>query len=376
MHKKIIILTTGISVAGIGIASAALMPSGIAEGWTLTAITALSTASISAISAFGSAFSTSMQTNFERMISAIAVATKQEAISSNQIGEGLQKSSQVLVTAIKSQKQAEDVTTTTFDYSPATGQGFEPCQTNQRNHTLNLAFSNTDKNLAQEIATTDMDNRPGFVVESVNTSMGKRLEKHYKMFCTDSEAKQGLCSSSKLSGADVNAAFLFEASTRDSDKDIARQAYIQHILGKPDAPIIGDNKHSAQAKAQFSQKIQKDALLSVPLYSLQAIRMSNLQQGDYHNYSPNQLLKSRVNQYFGGEEANRWAANLATQTQRGLLVETLKVHGLEVWLHQRQYQQNQRIEANLATLILLDSRQKQQELQTVSQKLISQNGRL
>ncbi|MFM2344506.1 MAG: hypothetical protein RLZZ210_1117 [Pseudomonadota bacterium] len=374
MNKKNkIILTVAISSSMIGIATAGLVPSGPAEIWTIGAIAALTSTSIGAITAFGTAFSTSMQFNFERIISAVAVATKQEAMSANNVGEGMQKSAQVLVTAMKSQKQAEDIAQTTMNYAPDSGQGFQPCQTTKQNETLNQAFDAAEKNIGLEIETMDTDNKPGFMVKSKSEAIGDRLQSHYKLFCTKSEAKQGLCSESKLAGADINAAYLFKASKKDSDEDKARLAYIEHIMGEPDEPVEGNIGTNLEAKVKFMHKINKDALISIPAYSLQAVRLANLQQKEYQNYSPNQLLKARVNQYFGGEEANKWAGQLARQTERGLLVEALKMHGLETWLHQKQYQQNQRLEANLAALLVMDGKIKQQQLQQQYSKLATQN---
>jgi hypothetical protein len=144
-------------------------------------------------------------------------------------------------------------------------------------------------------------------------------------------------------------------------------------MGEPDEPVEGNIGTNLEAKVKFMHKINKDALISIPAYSLQAVRLANLQQKEYQNYSPNQLLKARVNQYFGGEEANKWAGQLARQTERGLLVEALKMHGLETWLHQKQYQQNQRLEANLAALLVMDGKIKQQQLQQQYSKLATQN---
>jgi hypothetical protein len=374
MNKKTkIIITVAVSSSMIGLATAGLVPSGPAEIWTIGAISALTTTSVGAISAFGTAFSSSMQMNFERIISAIAVATKQEAVSANNVGEGMQKSAQVLVTAIKSQKQAEDIAQATMNYAPDTGQGFQPCQTMQRNQSLSIAFDGMERKIGSEMENMDIDNKTGFIVESKAEAIGNRLNKHYKLFCTDAEAKQGLCSKSKLAGADVNAAYLFEPTAKDSDEDKARQAYIEHIMGEPDEPIEGNVNKSLDSKARFVEKINKDALMSIPAYSLQAIRLANLRQKEYQEYSPNQLLKARVNQYFGGQEANQWAGQLARQTERGLLVEALKMHGLETWLHQRQYEQNQRLEANLAALLVMDGKIKQKELQQQYSKLSNQN---
>ncbi len=374
MNKRTkIIIVAALSSSMIGIAAAGLAPSGPAEIWTVGAVSALTSIAVGAVTAFGTAFSASMQTNFERIISAVAVATKQEALNANNVGEGMQKSAQVFVTAVKSQHQAEDIAGTAINYAPDTGQGFQPCQTMQRNKSLSLAFDEAEQKTGSEIENMESDNKPGFMVQSKAEAMGQRLKNHYKKFCTEAEATQGLCSKSNLAGADVNAAYLFQPSIKNSDEDKARQAYIQHIIGEPDEQITGNVNQNIQAKAKFLEKINKDALISIPSYSLQAIRLANLKQKDYQEYSPNQLLKARINQYFGGQEADKWAGQLARQTERGLLTEALKMHGLETWMHQRQYQQNQRLEANLAALLIIDSKAKQLLLHKQYSQLSSQN---
>jgi hypothetical protein len=76
---------------------------------------------------------------------------------------------------------------------------------------------------------------------------------------------------------------------------------------------------------------------------------------DYDGRSPNEIMKQRVNQYFGGPSAQNWSGAMARQTEDGLLREALKMGGLEVWMRYRQYEQNQRVEANLAALLLAAS---------------------
>ncbi len=367
---KIISVIAGVSIA---CAAVALTPGGPAEMQTISEISAMTSTSIAAISAFGVAFSTSMNLNFQNILSAISVSTKQEAVNGSTMSENMQKSSQVLVSAIKSQNQSNTVVAATFDYAPQTGQGFEPCNTNMRNKSLSDAFSSVEQNLGHEMQSMQVDNKIGSIVNSSSEAMGKRLDKHYANFCTKTEEASGLCTASNLAGADINAAYLFEAAPRNSKVDIARQAYIEHVIGTPDEYPTNGDQNTAQAKSAFMNKINSDALLSIPSYSLQAIRMNNLQQDEYQKQSPNQMLKARVNQYFGGKEANEWVSNIAMQTERGLLVETLKMQGLETWIKQKQYQQNQRLEANLAALVIMDNKQKQEELNNNYQKMMVNN---
>jgi hypothetical protein len=373
IKRKIILTFTMFSSATCGLVIAAMPPSGPAEAWTITQITELVTESVANIVSFGTTLSLDISNKFENLIKGVAIATKQESTSAQQVSNSINKSSQTLIEAIKMDKQAANVVDAKLNYSPVSGQGFEPAQTHYRNHTLSDAFVESSRTTANEVMNMDIDNRPGFVVKSKADAMAKRLKQHRSLFCTKAEADQNLCTlSEKLAGADTNAAYLFKSSAKDTDEDKARQAYIQHILGEPDEPVSGNLKDNAESKANFVQKIRKDALTSIPAYSLQSIRIANMQSDAYQNYSPNELLHARVNQYFGGEEAKKWAGTLAGQTERGLLVEALKMHGLETWLHQRQYQQNQRLEANLAALLLINSQHKQQQLQKQYTQLTNQ----
>ncbi len=373
IKRKIVLSGAIVASTSGGFVVAGLVPSGPAEAWTIGMITTLVTDSVANIVAFGTTLSVDISNKFENLIKGVAIATKQESTAAQQVSNSINKSSQTLIEAIKMDKQAANVVNAKLNYSPVSGQGFEPAQTHYRNHTLSDAFVELNHKTADEVMNMDIDNRPGFVVKSKAEAMAKRLDQHRRLFCTKTEADQGLCSvSEKLAGADTNASYLFKPSAKDTNEDKARQAYIQHILGEPDEPVFGNLKDDAESKARFVNKIRKDALTSIPAYSLQSIRIANMQTDAYQNYSPNELLHTRVNQYFGGEEAKKWAGTLAGQTERGLLVEALKMHGLETWLHQRQYQQNQRLEANLAALLLINSQSKEQQLQKQYAQLTNQ----
>ena len=82
------------------------------------------------------------------------------------------------------------------------------------------------------------------------------------------------------------------------------------------------------------------------------IRAANLQSAELGGKSPNDVLRLRVNQYFGGAEAQAWAKTLTAQSERGLMVEAVKMDGLAVWMRHQRFKQGQRLEANLAAAAL------------------------
>jgi hypothetical protein len=124
------------------------------------------------------------------------------------------------------------------------------------------------------------------------------------------------------------------------------------VLGTPDQAIPAAVGKSPLGQDYLLQKNNKDALLSIPAYSLSMIEAANTQSADLGNKSPNDVLTLRVNQYFGGKEAQDWASVLTAQSERGLMVEAVKMGGLEAWIHHKQLQQNQRLELNLAALAM------------------------
>jgi hypothetical protein len=202
--------------------------------------------------------------------------------------------------------------------------------------------------------------------------MQERVARHRDKFCTPSEAAAGLCTVSTLPGGDTNAALLFEPADPGSLKVQARSAYIQHVLGEPDEAIAADAGESPAGEAFLVAKNKKDSLLSVPAYSLAMIDAANMRSEKMAGKSPNEILRLRVNQYFGGKEAEQWSGALARQQPRGLLVEAVKMSGLEVWIHHKQYEQNQRLEANLAALVLATGERMTASLEQQHQKVVSE----
>lgn len=347
----------------------ALYGFGPAEAWTAAQIAALTTSVSTNIAAFGTSFGTQMSYKFEQIISAVAIATKQEALSANVVADNNRQTSEQLVNAIRAQQQNTAVAKAYLDFNAATGQGFDPCGTVAKNKSMDIAFSTMAAKAKASVG--ELDASPGRLVASTGQAMQQRLKQHRDKFCTEAEANAGLCTLSTLPGGDTNAALLFDLRTKLADHR-ARTAYIQHVMGPPDQALSKEAGATPAGETYMVQKNRKDSLLSVPAYSLSMINAANTRSAGFGNKSPNEVLKLRVNQYFGGKEAEQWSGNLARQTQRGLLVEAAKMGGLEVWIHQQQYEQNQRLLANLATLVVASSDSLDATLEARYQKVLSE----
>lgn len=336
-----------------GSAGAALYGFGPAESWTIAQITALSSTVSTRIATFGATFNANMALKFEQVISAIAVATKQEALGGSIVSDASRDSAAQLVNAVRAQRTSDQVATAMLDFNPATGQGHEPCLTTARNRTLDAAFDSLGRTARASVAALDI--APGRMAASAGAAMSQRLSTHREKFCTQAEENAGLCKVSALPGGDTNASLMFEPTDPGSLQQQAQRAFSQHVLGAPDEMIAKDAGQTPAGQQYMMAKNRKDALLSIPAYSLSMVQAANTRSGELGNKSPNEVLKLRVNQYFGGKEAKDWSKTLTAQSERGLMVEAAKLGGLEVWLRHKQYLQNQRLEMNLAALALAAS---------------------
>lgn len=350
-NPKVIVagaISAGVLVSGT--AYGALYGFGPAETWTIGMITAMTSAVAAQLAAFQALFMAQSQLRFEQVISAVAIATKQEAVSANQVVDASRNSGQTMVNALRAQRINDATVKAYLDYSPSTGQGFDACGTVARNQSLDKAFDDVPGMARQTVAQLDV--APGRMVDSRANAMANRLNMHRSKFCTPAEANAGLCSVGSVPGGDTNAALLFAGVEEGSDSALARKAFIQNVVGAPDERITKDAGQSPAGQAYAFEKNRKDTLLSIPAYSLAMIDANNTRTEAYGGKSPNEMMRLRVNQYFGGKEAQQWSSSMAAQTTRGLIVEATKMSGLEVWMRHKQYEQGQRMEANLAALVL------------------------
>lgn len=351
---RLTLASAALAAAFLPTAHAALYGGGPAENWTIGEI-AKQTSEVSGnIASFGVSFATQMQMKFEQLISAISVATSQEALSASTVVDGTRQASSQLVSAVRAQRINSAATQAYLDFNPATGQGFDPCGTLAKNQTLDQAFKTVSQAAKATLASLDVAPGRVFVAGEGVSKMTARLREHREKFCTSAEADAGLCALSELPGGDVNAALLFEPAAPDSLKSQARRAYIQNVVGEPvrvpaSLKSVGENSKETLMVSVARQS----AMMSIPAYSLAMIDAANTQSPEYGGKSPNEVLSLRVNQYFGGVEAKEWAGSMARQSQRGLLVEHAKMSGLQSWVRQREYEQAQRIEANIAALLVL-----------------------
>lgn len=345
------VFSTGVGILMTSMVGAAMYGGGPAEMWTNKQIAQLVSTVNGSIASFTASFGTQLTTTFEQIISAVAVTTKQEALGASQVSDTTVQAAEQLLNATTAQNSNDQVVKAMLDYNGSTGQGYQPCIVLYKNKSLDHAWDNMPQSVKKRMNNLSVGN--GRFADSTSSVMQTRLQTHRDKFCTAGEEKAGLCTTSSLPGGDTNAATLFEPASPNSLIDQARTAYIENVLGMPDEKISEKAGKSEAGQSYMLAKARKDAFLSIPSYSLNMIAEANTSSPDFDNKSPNQMLQLRANQYFGGKEAEQWAATLTRQQPRGLLVEAAKIEGLGVWINQKQYEQNQRIIANLAAQQLM-----------------------
>lgn len=359
------VITTSIVVLSFP-AFAGLRTAGPAENWTITQINNETTDVSNTINTFGTSLLTTLKLNFERLMSALNVATKQEALSSGDFKQSTVSTMTAFVNALRAQNQTAAVTKAYLDYNPMTGQGYDPCGTALRNKALDKAYSVLHSNAASTMKKIPL--LQGSLTDTAGSWQEQQVANHRQKFCTQTEADAGLCSLSKVPGGDTNAALFFKSVDDNSLEKEARTAYINNLMGAPLEKIHG-NPSNENSKQYLFEQNRYISMASIPAYSLSMIDAENTRDAST-KVSPTEQLNNRINTYFGGKEALKWASSMSTQTPRGLLVEMAKIEGLAAWQNFKVVEQNNRILANIAALGLASSEPAKKNLEDKVNKAV------
>lgn len=278
----------------------------------------------------------------EQFISALKVVTKQVQLSSDKKAASSVEVEQANAAVVKEIADKELVDKVVLDFM---SQGFDPC--GQSKITKKLALAEvTARQGAAERTRSEVEGTGGRYGDVAEAIRG-REEQHQKLFCTQEEVNAGLCSSvGKIPGGDSNAALLF---SRDKSPEAiaAKNAVINNIIGLPDNPLPSGAVGTPEGDAYLLEKKKKDAFMGFAAYSLKSIQTDNEQYRD--------VLDERIGQYFGTARATEWAKSQASQAPRGILVDLLKIQGLNVKLRERRLREGLRMEANVAALLELEN---------------------
>lgn len=336
--KKIVV---GVTLA-TGAGAVAWASCGGTEGMVAGSAGSLAASATAGLSAAATRLIALDEVQTEAILSAVRVMVKQIEASAEKASATIIASEQAQAAFGKKLLDDEMIDKIVLDY---TSQGYDPC--GQSAATKNLAMTEAQVNASiPGLARSEVD-AGGGKFGSPSDVLRAREERHRSLFCTQAEVDSGLCSSvGKIPGGDTNAALLF-GTDASSEARAAKNALINNVIGLPNAPVPPEAAGTPQATGYLLEAKKRDAFLSFPAYSLKTIQAEN------ENFKV--VMDGRVGQYFGTPQAAKWAASQTSQSSRGLLVDLVKIQGINLKIAERRLKQNMRIEANLAALLEVEN---------------------
>lgn len=333
------------------------------------------------------------QAQADQIIAATTILTTQKAMSTDHISDSINKNTQLEANARASVNQAQRITRATRDYGKH-GMGYEVCKVNGKRQDIKEA-SETAAKAIQDMVNGEITARAGRYADR-SEAMATRLALHKELYCTEGQAKAGLCSGvGERAGKSLMASTLFEPADYMSQEYNDKSAFINNMVGLPDDPVEERAVTTLSGQSYMDLKRRKDAIKSTAMTSLKAIQAdwsslppehesdteeakadkqkalnaadtkteadqldkdasktevatSNTDEAD-KNSSLMIQVKADVDRYLGGgEEYKNWSKVLTSQEEKGVLTEVLKVKALRLFLQTQEYQQLQRMEAMLA----------------------------
>lgn len=350
--RKAVVCTTLFSVTGVTVAAGC---PAVADSVWQAGMTAAGTTVGASIAAMTTAVGIARTINLETMVSAIKVATSQiktSAENSNAMVRSAKQASANFAVEISSRKA---LMKTLSDYDPATGQGYDPCGELTRSKNVAVAIGEAANDMQDKVI-REIDAAPGRYVANQGSTIAERLRSANGTYCTADESKAGLCQApGVMAGKDVDATNFFTSYASGSAEDAAKSQLLNHLYGLPDVAISAATAKTPVGQAYMEQKRSKDAIASVSQASLKTIQSWTASRGGHGGDTQSVLdaLSSKIGTYSGGANYDTWAQTLASQSQRGLLVELAKMGATDLYVQYLRYQAGEREEALVASRLAL-----------------------
>lgn len=277
-----------------------------------------------------------------KIVSALRILTKQVQASGDKLASATVGAEESGSAVAKDLADKEIIDKVVLDY---TSQGYQPCLQSDATKKLAATEAQVKANIPG-LVRSEVDAGSGKFASSAATMLA-RSEEHQALFCSQAEVDSGACDHlGKIPGGDTNAALLFSTDT-SSEARAAKNQFINNVIGLPDQPLSPDVANTPEGSAYLLATKKRAAFLAFPAYSLKTIQAEN------ENLKP--VLDDRIGMYFGTSQAADWARSQTSQATRGILVDLVKMQGLNLNLAERRMRQNMRIEANLALLLELEN---------------------
>ncbi len=299
----------------------------------------------------------------ERLKHAIAVMTKQKSYASNQIQNAHLLADKTKAESFKILEQAERVKQARLDYGIDFGQGYNPCVVSGARKFMQNKIEQANENNIQAVS-AEITASPGNYAQK-DVFIDRTLNNYQEKYCTKSQVEQGLCKKiGHLAGESISFSSLFKPSestatqNQNQNNNINHQPqhqakidFIDQLAGTPDDPIPKEEANTANGRVYMQTKQQKDALTSPALYAFKNIQNEYVETQGAGSAIATMFAKES-NRYMGvGEDGKAWSNTVAQQTQRGLLIELLKIKALDLTIQGKQFEQQDRIESSLAVLV-------------------------
>ncbi len=247
------------------------------------------------------------------------------------------------------------------DYSPQTGQGVNPCA---QLEAQKAAVAATGFVVAQSAQLMGSVKAAAGRFGDSQTYASQMLKARFSQFATPDEEKLGYGKAAgeivneageriNLAAADSNASTLF-ATSNDPRVAQAKQGYLNYLAGSPDAAITKQLATTGAGSQLLDTKNRKDAALSVGLNSIARVSAEYSPNEDVGGKSKMQVLKELTGTYFGQTATAMWQG-WASQSERGLQVDAIKMSAATLSIEVDQLEQSQRLETLLGTLLALEA---------------------
>lgn len=310
------------------------------------------------ISQLVSTVSTAREGNLQRLQSALKVLTKQVEVSGEKIAATQRAAKEASASSMVYLSNRKAILDADMNYNPVTGQGFDPCAEQKRSQNIAVAVGEANASMSEKVL-QEIDAAPGRFVNRPAEVVAKRLNDARTVYCTADQKKAGFCSSEgAMAGMDADAAHFFTTYRVDSQDAKAKSQMLNYMFGVPATLPDKSVANTPAGRAYFEAKRTEDAYRSVSQASFKALQSWTESRGGNGEASDSVLgtIAAKVGTYSGGDNYAAWERAQATQSERGLMVELAKMRAFELYMRNLEYQQYERIEANLATMLALRAR--------------------
>lgn len=328
----------------------------------------------------------------DAITSAIFVLSNQKAVATEQINTALKTNSQTQAAAMQSISQAKRYQQVLRDYG-VQGLGHNICEVQVKREDIQETTQATQEAIGAMVK-NEITARAGRYANR-REAMATRLALHDKYYCTEGQAKAGLCSGAGSRAAkSLSASTMFQPADYLSAEYNDKSALINNMVGLPDDPVPANQATTLAGQSYSDLKRRKDAIKSTAMTSLKSIQADWSTVPNYENKSTTtesakakvetekqQLAKNApatptgeksgeekralslmaqvqqdVSRYLGGgKEYQEWSKTLTGQEEKGVLTEVLKVKALRLYIQTQEFKQLQRMEAMLAANVAAET---------------------